>query len=88
MRAEVLPAVSDGMVRTVVFSIINNNRGIIRCRPPSRGHHGVGLSILLHLCILPAICRSGVTPLGGARAALHYQPVEIGASPRQDLFGR
>lgn len=42
--------------------------------------------MLPHLYILTTICRSGVTPLGSARAALHYQPVEIGALPRENCL--
>lgn len=58
--------------------IINNNTCIIRCWLPRRGK-AAQLSILQPPRILPPYARSGVTRLGGARAALQYQPVGFGA---------
>lgn len=85
MRAEVLSAVSGQRVSIVVLIIIKHVLldVIIQAwagRRPVEYTSAPTYST--------AICRSGVTHLGGARAALQYQPVGIGASPRQEVFAR
>lgn len=85
MGAEVLSAVSGQRVSTGVLIIIKHVLlDVVIQAWAGRG----AFEYISAPTYSTAICRSGVTHFGGARAALQYQPVGNGASPRQELFAR